>query len=137
MAIDVSMLEEMRIAAVQRLLARRHAEGHWVGELSGSALSTATAVCALELHRPGFRQYVEIQGENGSLFGSIQEEIPSYLYLLRPKAGYSAGRTNLDVTQFNLFEEQMKSFLRNLEQGVSADTATVDDTVRIFDILAT
>ncbi|MCH8150399.1 MAG: squalene--hopene cyclase [Planctomycetes bacterium] len=45
------MLEEMRIAAVQRLLAQRHAEGHWVGELSGSALSTATAVCALELHR--------------------------------------------------------------------------------------
>ena len=51
MAIDVPMLEEMRIAAVQRLLALRHAEGHWVGELSGSALSTATAVCALELHR--------------------------------------------------------------------------------------
>ena len=51
MAIDVSMLEEMRIAAVQRLLGERHAEGHWVGELSGSALSTATAVCALELYR--------------------------------------------------------------------------------------
>ena len=51
MAIDVPMLEEMRLAAVERLLAERHAEGHWVGELSGSALSTATAVCALELHR--------------------------------------------------------------------------------------
>lgn len=51
MAIHLPMLEEMRIAAVKRLLAQRHAEGHWVGELSGSALSTATAVCALELHR--------------------------------------------------------------------------------------
>ncbi|MFN7139521.1 MAG: squalene--hopene cyclase, partial [Limisphaerales bacterium] len=29
------------------LLASRHANGKWVGELSSSALSTATAVCAL------------------------------------------------------------------------------------------
>jgi squalene-hopene/tetraprenyl-beta-curcumene cyclase len=35
--------------AREALLAERHADGHWVGELSTSALSTATAVCALSL----------------------------------------------------------------------------------------
>ena len=42
----------------QELLAARAPDGHWVGELSSSALSTATAVCALsvvERHNPSFR----------------------------------------------------------------------------------
>jgi len=38
-----------RDKAVADLLAARSSEGHWVGELSSSALSTATAVCALSL----------------------------------------------------------------------------------------
>ena len=37
--------------ARQHLLAARHPAGHWEGELSSSALSTATAVCALSLWR--------------------------------------------------------------------------------------
>lgn len=36
-------------ALQQRLLAARHASGHWEGELSSSALSTATAISALVL----------------------------------------------------------------------------------------
>lgn len=40
---------------VQRLLAERTAAGHWVGELSSSALSTATAAIALLLSRQGDR----------------------------------------------------------------------------------
>src|SRR5262245_13401255 len=36
-------------AALAALLAERTPEGHWVGELSTSALSTATAVSALSL----------------------------------------------------------------------------------------
>ena len=39
----------MLAAARRRLLAERVAEGHWVGELSSSALSTATAAFALHL----------------------------------------------------------------------------------------
>jgi squalene-hopene/tetraprenyl-beta-curcumene cyclase len=35
--------------ALSALLAERNAEGYWTGELSSSALSTATAVCALSL----------------------------------------------------------------------------------------
>lgn len=38
-------------ALAERLLAARSAGGHWVGELSSSALSTATAVTALSLAR--------------------------------------------------------------------------------------
>lgn len=37
--------------ALEQLLSQRTPSGHWVGELSSSALSTATAACALELCR--------------------------------------------------------------------------------------
>jgi squalene-hopene/tetraprenyl-beta-curcumene cyclase len=42
-------LEQARDVAVASLLRERGPEGHWVGELSSSALSTATAVTALTL----------------------------------------------------------------------------------------
>ena len=45
-----SSLEPHTIArehAISALLAERNADGYWVGELSSSALATATAVCAL------------------------------------------------------------------------------------------
>lgn len=54
--------------ARQRLLGERAPEGHWVGELSSSALSTATAVCALSifLRESGqARKEIEVLIENG------------------------------------------------------------------------
>ncbi len=43
----VARLRTAREQAVAALLAERTPQGYWVGELSSSALSTATAVCAL------------------------------------------------------------------------------------------
>jgi squalene-hopene/tetraprenyl-beta-curcumene cyclase len=47
--VDVSALEVAYQTALAALLAERTPEGHWIGELSTSALSTATAVSALAL----------------------------------------------------------------------------------------
>jgi squalene-hopene/tetraprenyl-beta-curcumene cyclase len=49
--VDVNRLESAYQAALAALLVERMPEGHWVGELSTSALSTATAVSALALVR--------------------------------------------------------------------------------------
>jgi len=52
---DIAAIERTRTAARRLLLEARHPAGYWEGGLSSSALSTATAVCALELvrrHRP-------------------------------------------------------------------------------------
>ena len=59
--IDLSGLPDALDAATERLLAERTARGHWVGELSDSALSTATAVFALSAaaaraHEPWIRR---------------------------------------------------------------------------------
>src|SRR5215469_8002371 len=47
--LDRVRLERAYQTALAALLAERTPEGHWVGELSTSALSTATAVSALAL----------------------------------------------------------------------------------------
>src|SRR5437763_8682846 len=49
MALDLAALEETRLNVRRRLLDARNAAGHWEGELSSSALSTATATFALSL----------------------------------------------------------------------------------------
>ena len=50
-AFSIERLEGAYQTALAALLAERTPEGHWVGELSTSALSTATAVSALALVR--------------------------------------------------------------------------------------
>ncbi len=50
--IPADRLRAAYLAARDALLAERVPEGHWVGELSTSALSTATAVMALHLANP-------------------------------------------------------------------------------------
>src|ERR1700744_2335271 len=47
--ISADRLKAAYLVARDALLAERTAEGHWVGELSTSALSTATAVSALAM----------------------------------------------------------------------------------------
>src|SRR4030095_458919 len=52
MAMDAAELDRALDSVRERLLAERNAAGHWSGELSSSALSTATAIFALhELSR--------------------------------------------------------------------------------------
>src|SRR6516225_1713868 len=63
-------LESAYQKALSALLAERHPDGYWVGELSTSALSTATAVAALSLvqTRLGESRYQDlIQGGLGWL----------------------------------------------------------------------
>ena len=49
--IDPERLQRAYLSAREALLAERVPEGHWVGELSSSALSTATACSALSIAR--------------------------------------------------------------------------------------
>src|SRR5262245_52566366 len=57
--ISADRLERAYQTALAALLAERHPDGYWVGELSTSALSTATAVGALTLvqKQRGTREY--------------------------------------------------------------------------------
>ena len=48
MSLDSARLDAALTTARAALLAERNADGHWEGELSSSALSTAVAVATLQ-----------------------------------------------------------------------------------------
>jgi squalene-hopene/tetraprenyl-beta-curcumene cyclase len=69
-------------AARERLLSARTASGHWEGELSPSALSTATAACALEMVR---RRRGDPSGE---LEGMVRRGLGWLIAHANPDGGY-------------------------------------------------
>lgn len=91
--------------------------------------------CEADLLTPAFSQYAEIQCENGSFMGSIQADMPSYVFLKEARAGYAAGKTALNFGQRNLFDAQMGAFVETVKQRRPPEKNTVEDSVQLMKIL--
>lgn len=70
--IDRERLHRALAKARAALLAERGPHGHWEGELSSSALSTATAVTALELWRRNTRDRTAVGGLRSAVESGLQ-----------------------------------------------------------------
>lgn len=66
--VDSKLIAAALKKATAELLRRRDPKGHWLGELSSSALSTATAVCALQI----VRQNRGERGEDPDIIRGLQ-----------------------------------------------------------------
>lgn len=82
---------------------------------------------------PAFTQYLEIQGENGSLFGSIQSDMPSFVFCVDPRGSYYAGRTELPSQQVNLFEAQMGEFVNAIRNNTTPRRGDIADTLNVME----
>lgn len=91
--------------------------------------------CQADLITPAFTQYLEIQGENGSFMGSIQQEIPSFVFMKQGRGGYDTGRTDLKFGQRNVLDIQMRCFVQSLLKGESPDQNSVSDTVALMKVI--
>lgn len=81
---------------------------------------------------PSFSQFIEIQGTEGSFYGSIQEDKPNSLFLEKETAPYAKGINIIPKNKDNLFALQMRGFL-DLLSGKNVDNfATVDDSLEIL-----
>ena len=72
---------------------------------------------------PAFTQYVEIQGKNGSFFGSIQNDMPSYVFCSKAAGGYEAGKTVLTIPPTNMFEAQMDEFVNAVKLNKTTENS--------------
>jgi predicted dehydrogenase len=90
--------------------------------------------CQADLLTPAFSQYVDIQCENGSFVGSIQGEMPSYIFLKEARAGYAVGRTDLSFGQRNLFDAQMDAFVQVVRRGKTLERNTIEDSIQLMRI---
>jgi len=92
-------------------------------------------LCQADLITPAFNQYVEIQCENGSFRGSIQQDSPSYLFLNEARGGFDQGKTNFSFGQRNLLDYQMLYFVHSILSKTKADKNTVADSLQLTTII--
>ena len=70
--IDRQRLHRALAKARAALLAERGSHGHWEGELSSSALSTATAVTALELWQRSAKEQSAVSGQRSTIESGLR-----------------------------------------------------------------
>jgi predicted dehydrogenase len=91
--------------------------------------------CQADLITPAFSQFVEIQGENGSFMGSIQSDIPSFVFLKESRGGYNTGKTELRFGRRNVFDIQMMSFIQAVIRREAPDRNSTEDSLMLMHIL--
>lgn len=91
--------------------------------------------CQADLVTPAFNQYVEIQAENGSFRGSIQQDSPSYVFLNEARGGFNAGKTMLSFGQRHLLDYQMLYFVLSILHNRKAGKNTVKDSLQLTNII--
>jgi predicted dehydrogenase len=97
--------------------------------------SGVEVLCQADLLSPAFSQYVEIQGENGAFMGSIQPDMPSFIFCEKDAAGYPAGKTPLSFGKLNLFEAQMAEFIRMVRWQQDPARCTLRDSINLLETM--
>lgn len=78
---------------------------------------------------PSFGQYLEVQGTNGSFFGSIQAERGNTLSLKESRSGLEAGHHRVQGLTKSLPAEITADFLACLNEGRQSDISPLVDAV--------
>jgi predicted dehydrogenase len=88
--------------------------------------------CQADLITPAFTQYVEIQSENGTFMGSIQPDMPSYVFLKEDAGGFGAGKTELRYGRRNVLDIQMLYFYHCILRQELPDRNTIEDSLELM-----
>jgi predicted dehydrogenase len=91
--------------------------------------------CQGDLITPSFSQYVEIQSENGTFMGSIQSDMPSYVFLKKDGGGFSSGKTELHYGRRNVVDLQMMTFIQAVLKKDVPDRNTIEDSLELMRIM--
>jgi myo-inositol 2-dehydrogenase/D-chiro-inositol 1-dehydrogenase len=100
------------------LLVEREIEGSVVRADADDALvvkiemeNGVKAICQADLVTPGYMNYVEVQGTNGSLLTSILDYLPTAVFCKEPRGVYELGHNFFDFPRVDLFERELEHFL--------------------------
>lgn len=130
----------VEVHTVQTLLERRPIAGH-VAEATAEDLILLSmvrdemrATLEADLVTPSYMNHVEVQGQEGSLFTSILEYLPTVLFCKQSRDIYNQGNNFFTFPQTNLFELELAGFIQSIREGV-ASRESVEDAVRIQQVL--
>lgn len=92
-------------------------------------------LCQADLITPAFTQIAEVQGDNGTFMGSIQANMPSFIFCNQARAGYPAGQTPLQFGPKSVFEAEMAEFVRAVRLRRPPSRCTISDSVCLMEAL--
>lgn len=96
----------------------------------------AEVIVEADLLTPSFSQHVEVQGSNGSFFGSIQPHLPSTAVLDQAAGSYAQGKQDLNAAGTNAFAAQLGAFVQAIQGQPPIGFAGFEDTLAVMDALA-
>jgi predicted dehydrogenase len=122
------------------LLPRRQIGGHLVDadaedvilvRLVGDGI---TVLCQSDLCTPSYMHTLEVQGENGSLFTSLLDYLPTVLFSKQPVGDHPAGFTHRRFPPCNAFVSELQEFIGRVSRpGGWNDTVNSLNVVRLFE----
>lgn len=87
--------------------------------LASLQIDGVTVICESDLVTPSYMNYVEIQGDNGTLFTSILHYLPTVVYCREPRGVFNLGNNVQHFPPVNLFERELGHFLETLSDGAT------------------
>ncbi len=84
-----------------------------------------------DLITPAFIQYMEVQTEKGTFMGSIQPDMPSYVFLKEDGGGFAAGKTELKYGRRNVLDIQMLNFVHCILNRETPDRNTIANSLQL------
>jgi predicted dehydrogenase len=92
-------------------------------------------ICQSDLITPSYMNYVEIQGTNGSLFTTILDYFPTFVYCEEPRGIFDRGHNYREFDRTDLFEKELSEFVATVANGDDPQWDSVQDSVNIHRII--
>ncbi len=75
-----------------------------------------TVLCQSDLCTPSYMQSIEVQGENGSIYSSLLDYLPTVVFCRQPAGPYPAGYSQFNFPVTNIFVEELRYFLERVRR---------------------
>lgn len=92
--------------------------------------------CQSDLITPSYMNYVEIQGTNGTLWTTILDFIPSFVYCKEPRGIFDRGHNFREFEHVDLFERELEHFVDSVTGKSELEVNTAADAVEVHRVLS-
>jgi len=92
-------------------------------------------LCQSDLITPSYMNYMEAHGTNGSIFTSILDYFPSYVYCKEPVGAFDRGMNPVGFSKAELFDKELGHFVDCIESGCAPGLNTVEESLQVMRLL--
>ena len=91
-------------------------------------------ICESDLISPSYMNYIEIHGDNGSIFTSILHFMPTIVFCKEARGVFNKGNNIFNFSMENLFEKELYHFIECINNN-QKPLSSIDDSIKVFKIL--